>query len=285
MRQALQAAHDLNLPSDWQLSEIQENAFRLQTGEETLFLKWVSDRDFLGRNEIAVNQKILPGGTIPVPRLRLVMPAQGGQVAVWEWLDGEDLRAGQRQNMPQAFTMLGEFHAEKRHAGTVYSPVTHQPFASVPDLLAAELRGLCSGFSAEVQTACASVFKRLEVGYPTVIHGDMHPGNIILTRQGLCFTDWGYALSSLNLFDLDYIQVVDLDGEQERNWWTISAQEAPEVLSAYYAACGLKGVDGQAVQHAVMVWAELRSHLNARKNRNEAARIASVRRVKALLGL
>jgi len=281
----LRNAPDLDLPEPLEFTSIQENAYCLHTSRGDFFLKWFAHNDPIGQNELAVNQKILPGSPIAAPRLLFVQAAPGGKLAAWPWLKGSDLRSGQRGLLVQAFTQLGRFHAARRHIGAVYSPVTHHAYTSVPDLLSADLQVLCSGFSEAVWAACRQHFTRLEAGYPTVIHGDMHPGNIYQTADGLWFTDWGYALSSLNLFDLDYIECCEPVQPGTRSWWSITPQEAESILPAYFDACGMGGVDHHRLQRAVMVYNELRSHANARKHRDEAARIESAARVKALLGL
>ncbi len=106
----------------------------------------------------------------------------------------------------------------------------------------AELDFLTGWYTVErdtVKAKCREMWRTLAAGYPTLIHGDLHPGNLRLTTRGLFFVDWGYARQTLNFFDLDYVRLLPMPGETEQPWWLITPDEATAVLPAYFAACGL----------------------------------------------
>lgn len=190
-------------------------------------------------------------------------------MAGWEWLDGNDLRYQNRDLLPQAFEQLGNFHLEQRHTGQVYSLVTHQPYATIKDLLEGELTFLTAFHDKSVRKEVARAFSLLEAGFTTYIHGDMHPGNLRITEQGLKFVDWGYCISSLSLFDLGYIHTVNFEDRADKApWWCITPEEAQLVLPAYYAACGLGGHNYNQIHWAVMLWRELWAYYNSIQHEN-----------------
>jgi len=251
-----------------ELELVQERAYRLHT-TPPYFIKWISDDDSLGKNEIRVNQTILQKASIPTPRLIFTIKVAGASIAVWEWLDGVDLRHQQRDWLPRAFAQLGYFHAQQRHNNPVCSLVTHRSYDTIRELLKAELDFLCTYHDSSIRDKAAGVFSRLELGYPTTIHGDLHPGNIRLTKKGLRFVDWGYCTSSLGLFDLGYIQTSHFDSTEGSDWWCITPEEANSVLPAYYEACGLSGYDYHLIHQAVMLWSQLWAYYNSIKNDNK----------------
>jgi thiamine kinase-like enzyme len=137
-----------------------------------------------------------------------------------------------------------------------------------------------------VREAAGKASSLLSVGYATTIHGDMHPGNLRTTGEGLKFVDWGYCIPSLNLFDLGYIETIAWDDPPTGSpWWTITPGEACEILPAYHAACGLTGVDYQQVQLAVMFWSKLWAYENCMKFSNPADAAINQEHLVRLAGL
>ncbi len=264
------------------LTHLQANAYELRHGSGALFVKVIPHGDPIGMNEIVVNQTLLTRDDLPVPRLILTTGVGDATLACWEWLEGGDLRTGSRHLLPEAFALLGRFHLARRHTGPVFSPTTHTAHGSIRELLDAERAVLCDGWNPDVKSACDPLFAMLEIGYPTLIHGDMHPGNLRLTERGLQFVDWGYARHSLNLFDLDYVRSVDL-GDEGPSWWTIQPAEAPAVLSAYARTCGLPFAGVLQAHHAVMLWGELCGHYNAMRKGDRKGAAQARQKVNLLL--
>lgn len=280
LRQALRQAPDLQ--GEWAVETLGETAFRLEQGERRFFAKWIAEDDERGRNELEINRTVLRRASLPVPALLYVLPAGQGRLALWEWVEGGDLRQEGRDWLPQAFRLLGHFHAEQRHNGALFSPATGQTYPSVRDLVRGEAASLGALLPPSYRPRCAALLRRLECGYPTLIHGDMHPGNLRLAPDGLRFVDWGYARPSLNLFDLDYIRSVDL-GEAADEWWHIRPAEAGQILPAYFEAAGLGGWDDRAVHRGVMLWAALWAHANLTRAHDFSAQKICRQRIARLL--
>ena len=251
-----------------ELEFVQENSYHLHT-TPPYFIKWISDRDSHGKNEIWVNQTILQKASIPTPRLVFTVKVAEASIACWEWLEGSDLRHQHRDLLPQAFAQLGYFHAQQRHNNPVYSLITHRSHDTIRELLKADLDFLGAYHDNSIRHKAAGAFSLLESGYPTYVHGDLHPGNIRLTKNGLRFVDWGYCTSSLCLFDLGYIQTSNFDSPESDDWWIISPDEANSVLPAYYEACGLHLNNYNQIHQAVMLWSKLWEYYNCIKNENK----------------
>jgi Ser/Thr protein kinase RdoA (MazF antagonist) len=280
----------LSLPPDFKLVESQENVYVLTGGGRSYQVKWIPEGDKLGLNEITVNTDILLGSAAPAPRLVFVTKADGGRVAAWEKIEGTDLRVNNRHALPAAFRVLGEFHRAHRFDGPVYSNITERSYPTIRDMLPDELDFHCcrlpEGLSARLRRRNGEpgVLAALEAGYPTMVHGDFHPGNIIVNDTGIFFLDWAYAHHGLSLLDLDYIQSIELEcGQAALPWWTVGPTEAEPVLAAYFESCGLEHPDIAGIQRAVMLHAELRSYGDAQRKENNEGAAISLRNIDRLL--
>lgn len=261
------------------LTPLRNHAYRLEHAGGFLFVKWLADDDRYSANEIRVNQIGLTRGDIVVPRLVSVLQDSGGSIAIWEWLPGQDLRGEHRHRLPEAFAELGRFHTRRRHDGPVVSPTTLLHYPSLAAMLAAEVDHLCTPHPPELRGHCAAALSSLlPLGYATFIHGDLHPGNVMLTPRGLVFTDWGYAIPSLNLFDLEYVHSIELGYDF---WAYMCPPESLPLLDAYFASSGLAPADGRRAHLAVMLWSELRMHSSFVETR----RVEKVARSSANIGL
>jgi len=109
------------------------------------------------------------------------------------------------------------------------------------------------------------ILSHLEEGYPTLTHGDVHPGNLIADGEIIWIVDWSYACNSLNLFDLDYVQSVTLPPSGPI-WSVIQPPDADDVLKGYFHAAGLPDLDFRMIHKAVMVWDQLRTYNNGVRN-------------------
>ena len=89
-----------------EIRPIQRNSFRVDHTYRPAFLKWIPDDDCKGNNEIRKYKETLDVDDIRIPELLGVIPAPGGVLGVWKWLEGEDLRTANRERIPHAFEML-----------------------------------------------------------------------------------------------------------------------------------------------------------------------------------
>lgn len=245
--------------------EVQENVFQVCAGRQSFLVKWIVSSSARGQNELRIGRLFRRFKVVPAPRLLFEMRVDEGTLAGWEWIEGHDLRERGRENLLDAFSRLGELHLQLRNHAKVVTPLGGDRYGSVSELLASEAYRLCAPFDAATRERCARMISRLEAGYPTLIHGDMHPGNIMIARQQVWLIDWSYACNSLNLFDLDYISSSPLPADGPA-WSQITPQEAVLVLPAYFQAAGLGQVNYFETHQAVMVWGVLRTYENSVKN-------------------
>jgi len=247
-------AAELPFVGPFALAPVKDNVYRLAAGAQTFLLKWIPDGESM-HDEVRANRDGLLGDPI-APLMVATLEEDGGTIACWEWLDGADLRAPQRHLLPRAFGELGAFHLRRRHEGPVVSPRSRRVHPSVAQLVAAEKEALLPLVEPASRQLCAEVLDRLLLGFGTFIHGDIHPGNIIMTADGLRFVDWSLAAPSLNLLDLDYVESVPIQ-PQPLTWPCMLSPEADAVLATYASGCGLSAVDLRRAHLAVMLWRDI----------------------------
>jgi hypothetical protein len=247
------------------MNVVQKDIIRVESGGRPYLVKWISAHDTAGQNELRVGRMFRKQALLPVPQLMFEKPVEGGVIAGWEWAEGVDLRMHRRDRLPEVFGWLGQLHRAMRNQGPVSAPPTGRKYPTAGKLLQAESLRLTALVDPPLRSQCTDLLGRLEIGYPTMIHGDMHPGNVIAGDDRVWFVDWGYACNSLNLFDLDYIHSVPMPDSQHF-WAIIHPLEAGPVLAAYFEAAGLPSADALPVHRAVMVWNLLRSLENGLEN-------------------
>ena len=266
------------------LEVVQAQAYRLLI-DPPWFVKWIPADDALGQNEIKVNQTVLQGWESVAPRLLHVLHLENGVIGCWEWLDGDDLRYHRRHLLPRAFAKLGGFHLAQRHSGKVFSLITQEAYESPKELLEAEYLLLCSYHRERISQKAKPYFSLLlEAGFPTQIHGDLHPGNIRLQAGEVRLVDWSYSRRSLNLFDLSYVESIRQESAGLDEWWIITPDESLEVLSAYGTVVGVPAEKMFQVQRAVMVWAKLWAYHNSVRHGNKSAAEKSRQHIIHVLG-
>lgn len=263
---------------------IQGNSFCLSDGASSAFLRWIPNGDWRGETELRYYRTILSTTDFPTPRMLAAVRTSEGTLAVWQWLEGSDLRQEHRSLLPDAFTLLGRFHLSQKHSGPVESPVTHREYATSHELLDAELDALWSFGDLKARHRCRQILSTLEASLQTVNHGDVHPGNIILAGNRLYFVDWGYVHRGLGLTDLAYLWDTRIHEECPDDWWIISGTTASKSLCSYLRASDQRDIDQLKVARAVMVWNQLCTHSNAVRNNLEAEVKRSKQRIFELLG-
>lgn len=124
------------------------------------------------------------------------------------------------------------------------------------EFVGAEKEDLLPLIDPDLRQVGDEVLDRLLLGFGTFIHGDVHPGNIILTADGLRFVDWSLADRSLNLLDLEFVESVTLE-PQMASWPYMPPPEADAVLAGYSSTCGLGVEDLRRAHLAVMLWRDI----------------------------
>lgn len=284
------ALHDVpaaDAPPDVEVEEpvlyvVQENVYRLCAGEQTFLVKWITDQDAHGQNELRTARVFPQWVDVPAPRLLFEKKVKGGVLAGWQWLEGHDLRVQDRDRLTDAFTRLGRHHLAMFNRGRLASPLNQERFNSVAELLNAETERLAAPFGEATRASCQAVMARLGSGYATLIHGDLHPGNILLSGGQVYFVDWSYACNSLNFFDLDYVHSLPLK-TGDPPWANIHPGEALMALPAYFNAAGLGHLNPFKTHEAVMVWNLLRTYQNRMVNGYKAEAQAIREQLFALL--
>jgi len=248
-------------PGRLSVRQVQENVFRVEAGGWPFLVKWIAANNTAGQNELRIGRLFARYPVVPAPRLVFEQPGESGTLAGWEWIDRSDLRLQGRENLIEAFTRLGELHRMLRNTGEVISPPNGPRYANVTEMLAVETYRLTAAYDLPAQGQCGDILARLGSGYATLIHGDMHPGNIIASGERVWFVDWSFTCNSLNQFDLDYVLSVALPPGGPA-WAKIYPREAALALPAYFRAAGLDGLQYFQVHQAVMLWNLLRNYEN-----------------------
>ncbi len=270
---------------DFLVEPLQDRVYGLMTDlGKRFFVKVIPEDDKRGNNELHVNQTILSASELPAPQLLFSVKIPGATAACWEWSSGVDLRHRHRELLPEVFARLGQFHRTRKNNGRVCSPTTYIEYDSIPAFLAGEVEILGAFLGQEEQHRCADALSRLEAGFVTTIHGDMHPGNVRLAEDGFQVVDWEFSTNSLNLLDLDYLHSLPgLETEPGDEWWNILPEESEKILPAYFEACGMGDANWRLLHLAVMVWAALRSRYNAAHYKNIAGAARSLRNLRKAL--
>ena len=152
------------------------------------------------RREVAAHlieheQQMLPGiaarvhTTVPAP-VRVGVPSDAFP---WPWtivawidgVDGASVGAGERSGVADALTVfVGELAVPAPEAP--HNPVRGVPLASRREVVATRLRSLSGRMEvAGLEQAWREALAAPEwVGPPLLLHGDLHPGNLLLTPAG-----------------------------------------------------------------------------------------------------
>ncbi|MBT3273552.1 MAG: phosphotransferase [Spirochaetales bacterium] len=155
-------------------------------------------------------------------------------IALLDWIDGDSLKGVNRNLLPKFFTKLREWHEKNINADAIYSPYTNEKYESIDDFVVAEATfHLKSAKLADFQKQSIDLLSGLRYGFITVLHGDIHPGNIQFDGNRFTLLDPEYVHCGINLLDLDYIEY-DVLPEEETPWWAI-VKEAKQSLHAYFA--------------------------------------------------
>ena len=140
-------------------------------------------------------------------------------IALLEWIDGESLKDVNRNLLPDFFAVLRGWHEKNINAGSIYSPYTDQEYESIDAFIAAEVAyHLNMANLATLESKCIASISGLNYGYATILHGDMHPGNVLFNGSRFVLLDPEYVHCGINLLDLDYIEC-RRSTEEDPPWW------------------------------------------------------------------
>ena len=249
-----------------QIHPIQRNSFHIQHMYRPTFLKWIPYDDDKGNSEIQKYKEILDANDIFIPEFIGSIPSPDGVLALWEWLGGTDLRTENRQEIPHAFAMLGKYHKKKRKQSSLKSDITRKEYKSIPDLLDAEVEYLWTFSNESLKNDCRRLLAVLENGFPTLNHGDVHPGNMVFSEGEIYLVDWGYSHFGFNFSDLSYLWDNNIYSNCPDGWWMIQGEEAEKSITAYLEAIGLSKLPARDIMLAVMLRNQLYSNTNAIAN-------------------
>jgi aminoglycoside phosphotransferase (APT) family kinase protein len=196
-------------------------------------------------------------------RLHRCVPCDGGLIAVMEWIPGTTLREGSQDDLPAFFEQLARWHLGNAGSLPLYSRYTNLECASVEDFLSEELTlHLQMTGDRLPRDACWELLEPLALGFPTYVHGDVHPGNVMRRPgQGHALLDPEYLHIGVNYLDLDYVDWWGLEADPAP-WWAIRVQ-ARESVGAYFAALDADGRTIPKIMTAICLLTTLRSHTNA----------------------
>lgn len=265
-----------------EIERIQENSFRIYRQVDSIFLKWIKHNDIKGQNEIQKYLNSLNPDEICIPRLLGQIRNEDGILGVWEYLDGSDLRENNRSRIPEAFRALGAFHLRHVSQTGAESEITNSIHASISDMLDYEVRIISKISSDSMIQDCRDILRILESGFVTLTHGDIHPGNLILSRDRICFVDWGYSRYTLNFSDLGYLWDRDICNEVPEGWWMIK-EAARDSLQTYLDAIEKGSLSLRELMLAVMIRSQLYSYSNAIRNELKDAIIGCRKRLNCLI--
>jgi aminoglycoside phosphotransferase (APT) family kinase protein len=125
------------------------------------------------------------GAGAPAPRLLGIEQVEGRAVSVWEHVDGTSMWQ-LVVDQPKQSAALGRLLADVQHALFVLVPPVTLPRQR--DRLVSKIRRAAATVDASLGHALALLPPAQ--GAPCLCHGDLHPSNIIMGRDGPMIVDW-----------------------------------------------------------------------------------------------
>jgi hypothetical protein len=155
-------------------------------------------------------------------------------IAVLDWIDGDSLKEANLDLLPNFFSLLSDWHKKNINTDAIYSPYTDEEYESVDVFIEAEvIFHLNNAGLSTLARKCIALLSALNYGYSTILHGDIHPGNIQFDGSRFMLLDPEYVHCGINVLDLDYVNF-DASPAKESPWWEITLR-ATECLYAYFA--------------------------------------------------
>jgi hypothetical protein len=183
-------------------------------------------------------------------------------IALLEWIDGVTVKQGSREDLPRFFAKLGAWHRGNQTDEPVASPYTGRRYddigAYLAETAACQLERM--DLTSQIDT-CRSYLSPLTNGFKTLVHGDVHPGNILQAGNRYVLLDPELVHIDICFLDLDYLNP-DPTNIESREWWWIG-DEAVECVRAYLRSTGIPNQRAFAVVRAVHILTLMRSYTNA----------------------
>jgi hypothetical protein len=199
---------DVGLPVDAaSVSQLGGSAWAARTAEGPIVVRLVQRSDVNALRAVRCLQDGSPERLALLQRLLRCVDVDCGVLAVMEWLPGVTLRNEHRDELPAFFERLASWHRENAGATPLYSRYTGREYPTVEEYLSDELSFHLKTASGVVSRAvCWSCLKPLSRGFPTYVHGDVHPGNIVRQPDSTYrLLDPEYLHIGVNYLDLDYV--------------------------------------------------------------------------------
>lgn len=122
---------------------------------------------------------------VPAPEMREVVQVDGRPAIVLEHIDGESMWQHMQSDPTQVTSLAGDLGEIQRHLSSIGLP------EGIPDLVdrvERKLRRVDSLNEVERAEACA-LLRQLPRG-GALLHGDLHPGNVLMAARGPVVIDW-----------------------------------------------------------------------------------------------
>jgi len=200
-------------------------------------------------------------GTLVQP-VRWILQIDQGGIAILDWVDGVSLKEANREMLPRLFSALRDWHESNRDLGSIFSPYTKDSYSCIAEFVEAETEIHCRNAGlTEIQSRAIDRLQGLDYGFVTLLHGDVHPGNILVNEDRLTLLDPEHVHCNVNLLDLDYVDLWE-SPTAEAPWWSI-AKYASACVDEYFKGCGLPADQIQAAMQSVRLLTALRAVTNS----------------------